>query len=911
VKIYVMFLLLGLGNGGVFAALAMALVVTFRSSGVLNFATGAQALYAAYSYSLLRQGQLLQPIPGLTRTIGLGSSLGFVPAFAVTLAIQAVLGAVCYVAVFRPLRKHRAVTKAVASIGLLGLLTTIVNYQVGTQVINVNPIFPTTPVTVFGITIAQDRLWLAVTIIGLGIALTLVYRFTRFGLATRAVAESEIGAVVSGLSPDRIALANWVISFVVTGVAGVLISPLVPLVPGTYTLFIVPALAAAVVGRFYALGPAIAAGIGIGMLESLSVYLNGRFPSFPAGVGECIPLVLVLSVLVVNGRPLPSRGTLVQAALGRAPRLRSPFLPACIGTVAVVVGLILFHGNYRASLITSMILAVIALSLVVVTGYLGQISLAQLTLSGVAAFSLSTIGHDWGVPFPIAPIMAALVATFVGVIVGLPAVRVRGLLLGVATLTLAIGVEAIWFQNNSLDGGSGGRPVPTPELFGWNMGIGSGKDFPRISFGILCLIVLVLCSFGVSWLRSSRLGSAMLAVRADERSAAAAGIDVVKTKLVGFAISAFIAGIGGSLLAYQLGTVTFDSFDAYVGLIFFSIVVVAGMTSVSGALVAGLLGSGGILFTWLSNEFKIGNWYGIIAGLGVVLTVIKNPDGLVGPVHAQLEKARLRKIRQRVAQKSVPDAAPPSSPIDHLASVNRGVSSLLDVQDLTVRYGGVVAVDHVSFSVRQGQIVGLIGPNGAGKTTTIDALCGFHPYDGTVHLDGDDMAGDAPHQRASRGLGRTFQLAGVSDDLTVEENTALGQHRAARGDRKPLDDLFELLGLSDLRELHVAELSQGQRQLVSVARALAGEPRLLLLDEPAAGLDSTESEWLCERLRHVRDRGATILLIEHDMSLVLGLCDEIHVLDFGGLIASGSPVEIRNNELVSAAYLGDRSKKVG
>jgi ABC-type branched-subunit amino acid transport system ATPase component len=420
----------------------------------------------------------------------------------------------------------------------------------------------------------------------------------------------------------------------------------------------------------------------------------------------------------------------------------------------------------------------------------------------------------------------------------------------------------------------------------------------------------VLCSFGVSWLRSSRLGSAMLAVRADERSAAAAGIDVVKTKLVGFAISAFIAGIGGSLLAYQLGTVTFDSFDAYVGLIFFSIVVVAGMTSVSGALVAGLLGSGGILFTWLSATFKIGNWYGIIAGLGVVLTVIKNPDGLVGPVHAQLEKARLRKIRQRVGQKFVLDATAPLSPIDRLASVNREGSSLLDVQDLTVRYGGVVAVDHVSFSVRQGQIVGLIGPNGAGKTTTIDALCGFHPYDGTVHLDGNDMAGDAPHKRASRGLGRTFQLAGVSDDLTVEENTALGQRRAARGDRKPLDDLFELLGLSDLRELHVAELSQGQRQLVSVARALAGEPRLLLLDEPAAGLDSTESGWLCERLRHVRDRGATILLIEHDMSLVLGLCDEIHVLDFGGLIASGSPVEIRNNELVTAAYDGDRSKKV-
>ena len=453
---YVEFLLLGLGNGGVFAALAMALVVTYRSSGVLNFATGAQALYAAYTYSLLRNGQLLIPIPGIGPTVSVGSNLGFWPALLITLAIQAVMGAVVYLLVFRPLRNHRPVAKAVASIGLMGLLTAVVTYQVGTQVVLVNPIFPQNHVSFLGVSISTDRLWLAGTIIALGIVLTVIFRFTRFGLATRASAETEVGALVSGLSPDRIALVNWIISFVVSGIAGVLIAPLVPLQPGTYTLFIVPALAAAVVGRFHSLGWAITAGLAIGALESLSVYVNGVHPDFPAGAGELIPLILVLVVLAVRGQTMPSRGTLTQVTLGRAPRPHWRIATAIVGTAIGIAAIYLFTGNDRAALYASFITGVISLSLVVVTGYTGQISLAQLTLAGVSAYILSTFATSWGIPFPIAPILSALVAAAAGVVIGIPALRVRGLMLGVVTLTFAAGVEAIWFNNNSIDGGASG-----------------------------------------------------------------------------------------------------------------------------------------------------------------------------------------------------------------------------------------------------------------------------------------------------------------------------------------------------------------------------------------------------------------------------------------------------------------------
>jgi ABC-type branched-subunit amino acid transport system ATPase component len=226
------------------------------------------------------------------------------------------------------------------------------------------------------------------------------------------------------------------------------------------------------------------------------------------------------------------------------------------------------------------------------------------------------------------------------------------------------------------------------------------------------------------------------------------------------------------------------------------------------------------------------------------------------------------------------------------------------VRGLTVRYGGVVAVDDVSFSVAPGRIVGLIGPNGAGKTTIMDALSGFAACQGRVDLAGRPLDGLVPHRRAALGLGRTFQGVGLYEDLTVEENVVVGQHLATRRGPESVGAVLRSLGLSRLGASRVGEISQGQRQLVSVARALAGEPRLLLLDEPAAGLDSTESLWLADRLRDVRDTGVTILLIDHDMSLVLGLCDEIHVLDFGELIASGDPGEIRDNRRVAQAYLG-------
>jgi branched-chain amino acid transport system ATP-binding protein len=245
--------------------------------------------------------------------------------------------------------------------------------------------------------------------------------------------------------------------------------------------------------------------------------------------------------------------------------------------------------------------------------------------------------------------------------------------------------------------------------------------------------------------------------------------------------------------------------------------------------------------------------------------------------------------------------------------------SLLEVDGLRVAFGGVVAVDDVSFEVDEGTMVGFIGPNGAGKTTSIDALTGYLPHaSGRVVFDGTDISAMRPHQRARRGLVRTFQAVELFDDLTVRGNLRAAGNRRRwweslgdlvmprwHDDQSIIDDTLALLGLDSVADALPGELSQGQRKLAGVARALACSPKLLLLDEPAAGLDSSESSELGVRLRHIVDRGVAVLLVDHDMSLVLGSCDSVVVLDFGRVIARGTPEDVRSDAGVVAAYLGD------
>jgi ABC-type branched-subunit amino acid transport system ATPase component/ABC-type branched-subunit amino acid transport system permease subunit len=655
------------------------------------------------------------------------------------------------------------------------------------------------------------------------------------------------------------------------------------------------------------------------------------------------------------------------------------------GAVIVVLGLgslAVTHGSMRAAVITTLVMAVIALSQVVVTGFTGQISFAQLTLAGVGAFSLTRIQQQLHVPFPFAPLLAAVVAMAIGVIVGLPALRIRGLPVAVTTLALAAALQDLWFDNPDYDGGFAGAPVSDPKIFGVDLGVGAGHSYPHLSFGILCLIVLLLAAGGVALVRRSRLGAAMLAVRANERSAAASGVSVAQVKLIAFAIGGFLAGLGGAMLAYQQTSADYSSYTAVGSVTFFATVYIAGITSVSGGINAGVIAAGGIAYTLVNNGvplwiyvllvglllvgivqlvrpalaraalavvglgsvaaaiahhggIQLGAYYAAISGVLLILTVILNPEGIVGPVHTQLAALRQKLAARRSPAPAIsPAISPASSPAAPSAEADvtgAGAATaitepparplvprasdrpLLTVSGVGVRYGGVIANEDVSFEVFPGEILGLIGPNGAGKTTLIDAITGYARATGSVELLGAKLDARKPFQRSRDGLGRTFQGIELYDDLSVRENVEVGM-TAARFSRvapadgalpsADIDAYFKILDLQAVADQPVQQLSVGQRQLVSIARALAGRPTIVLLDEPAAGLDVSESRWLGERLRAIRDAGTTVIMVDHDMGLVLDVCDRIVVLDLGKIVAVGTPQEIERNDVVKRAYLG-------
>ncbi len=899
---HLVFLLLGLANGAVFASLALALVVTYRSSGVVNFATSAIALFGSYAFAYFRQGELLVLVPGLPAKIDLGWEFPLLLAIVAALAMAAALGLLLYGLIFRPLREAPAVAKAVASVGVLVVMTGIMAVRLGTRPVPVDDVLPSGIWVVGGVRVASDRIWFALTVVLVAVLLWALYRFTPFGLATRAAAETERGAYLSGLSPDRLAALNWMLSAAVAGAAGILIAPIVPLVPLAYSLFIVPALAAAILGRFQYMIPAVIGGLAIGMLQSDMQFLVASYDWLPSsGMPELIPLALILVVLVVRATPLPSRGAVVQRTLGSAPRPdRRVNGLGVAGVVGAAAGLVLLDGSWRTALIMTFIFSMLSLSYVVVTGYAGQVSLAQLTLAGSAGFLLGPIAEHLGFPFPLAPLVAALGAAVIGVVVGLPALRIRGLPVAVVTLGLALVLETMWFRNTDLVGAAGVE-IAAPSLFGLDLSSGTGAEFPRREFGVMVFVVLIVVAFAVSFLRTSRLGSEMLAVRANERSAAAAGVSVVRTKVLAFAIGSFIAGLGGTMFGYRLGSVTFDSFTVLLGLSLLATSYIVGITSVTGGLLAGLGAIGGLGAEVLETWFGGADYFETIIGVALIVAIVRRPEGVVGFMMARFGQSRRR------AEREAPDGRLAGAGAVTGIEPRAGSPLRLELHEVTVRYGGVTAVDGVSFSVEAGTVVGLIGPNGAGKTTLVDAVTGFAPSSGSVVLAGEALDGLRPHERAHRGLGRTFQAIELYDDLSVRENVVVGQAAArARGDEPPeVGDVLSNLGLTPVADRHAAELSQGQRQLVAMARAMVGSPGVLLLDEPAGGLDSTESIWLGERIRAVADSGVAVLLIDHDMHLVLGLCDQIQVLDFGRLIASGTPEEIRGDPAVAAAYLGD------
>jgi branched-chain amino acid transport system permease protein len=889
-----LFSLLGLGSGALIAGIALGVVLTYRGSGIINLATGGMAMLAGYAFWALRVDLL---------------HWSTAPALVASLVIVLIVGALTELVAFRPLRTAPPLAKLVSSLGVLLVLQASMLLAFGTTPQPEPQVLPQNTVKVLSAVIPVDRFILTGIVIVLAAALAALYRFTRFGLATRAASENEVVAMLGGLSPNRLSMLNTLLASLIAGGVGILAASITQLDSETLPLQIVPALAAALLARFTSFGIACAAGIGLGILESLIEYLTSQswFPQSGGvalpGVQELIVFVLIVVFMYLRGARLPTRGELVEQRLPEAPRPRRLATPALVVTAVCAVALVVLPFDFREALVNSLIGTLIALSLVVITGFVGQISVLQLTLAGVSGFAISHLAVNAGIAFPLAPILGAGAALVLGLITAASALRVRGVSLAVVTLAAVVAITNFGFTNTTWGGGQTGSPVPEPRLLGLDLGPraafrGLDGNLPSPIFGWLVLAVTVALCVLVGLLRRGTLGQRMLAVRSNERAAAAAAIDPRTVKLIAFGISSVIAGLAGALYAYNFGSVSADRFDPFTALSLIAFAYAGGITLISGAAFAGLISTQALFPYALDKWFGInGNWFLLFGGAILIITLIQNPEGVAGAFYKRFHKRPPLHPPEPepgtgLAALDVPGTARPRP--------DTPVSPALAVRDLSVSFGGVHALQDVDLEVGNGELVGLIGPNGAGKTTLIDAVTGFVPFTGRVELGGEDVSSLSAHARARRGLSRTWQNTDLFDDLEVGENVAVASASASEAS-------LELVDLDWAADAMPDQLPEGTRKLVGVARALAGGVggvRVVCLDEPAAGLDARESEELGRTLRELADRGQSTLLIDHDMGLVLSICDRVVVLEFGRVIADGPPEAVRRDERVIAAYLG-------
>jgi branched-subunit amino acid ABC-type transport system permease component len=625
-------LMMSLGAGAAYALLGNGIVAIYKGSGVLNFAQGGIAMFATWCYLALVE----RDVPG-----GL--------ALAVVMVGAGIGGALIATGVLRPLREAPALAKVLVTLGLLAALQGLASLLWGNEATIVPSLLPSDGVSLGDAFVGEDRIYMAVIALGATALLWVAFRFTRLGLATQAVSQSERGAALLGYSPTMISALNWGLGCALAALAGVFIAPVTSLDTATMPLVVLPALAAALVGRFSSFWITTLAAFGIAWAET-AVFQLWTLP----GAQTAAPFVIVILVMVVFGRALPTRGAL---SAGRPPRspagFRTRLIPVAVCSAVAVLLLSVFNTTYASAMAYSLTMGILALSLVVLTGFVGQISLMQLTFAGIGALLTAKLATDWGaLPFPVPILLAAIVAAPVGALLGSPALRVRGLSLAIVTLGAAVTVDALIFKNDDITRGLDGLPVPSPELLGLSL-----DPFAHPTrYGIFVLVVLVVVALAVGNVRRSGIGRRMLAVRSNERAAAVAGVDVPAVKLQAFALSSSIAALAGGVLAYANPFLVLASgaYGAFPSIFVLIMVYIGSIAAVSGGIVAGIIAVGGVFYVLLSSISGFSDWYALVSGIGLIQILLLHPDGL-----AEYFGKRLRLLAGRVAGRPGAESGPP------------------------------------------------------------------------------------------------------------------------------------------------------------------------------------------------------------------------------------------------------------
>jgi branched-chain amino acid transport system permease protein len=554
---------------------------------------------------------------------------------------------------------------------------------------------------------------------------------------------------------------------------------------------------------------------------------------------------------------------------------------------------------------TALLFALLAVGMGLVMGIAGQVNLAQIAFFGVGAYVAAILTTHDGYGFWVAGLLALAATVVVGLVVGTPALRIQSHYLGIVTLGLAVAFVD-WITNAPVTGGDSGiSGIPAPPLFGIDL-------TSQYLYYYLELAVLAAgLAFGLFVVRTP-LGRRMRAMRDDALAAGASGAEIGVLRMIAFVLASVYGGAAGVLYAGLIHYIAPETFSIANMFLLLAMVIIGGRRSLAGCV------TGAIALTIAQQELvNLAAYAQLGYGLLVVLVVVFAPSGLVG-IPGRVASWWGRR-RGRSGEAAVLEPFRPLAPGAGLASGD----VLLEVSGLVKRFRGVTAVDGVSLSVRRGEILGVVGPNGSGKTTLFNVISGlYRPSGGRVLLDGRVVSGARPYRISQLGVARTFQHLRLFGNLTVRENLLValdrtrswwswryvcwpfGVWRHERELRRRADGLLGTFGLAQFGGARPRSLPYGIQRRLELARAMAASPRLLLLDEPAAGLNGVEQRQLAEIVRSVRDSGVTVVLIEHNMGLVMSLCERVVVLDSGTVIAEGTPAGVSRHPAVLEAYLG-------
>ena len=591
-----------------------------------------------------------------------------------------------------------------------------------------------------------------------------------------------------------------------------------------------------------------------------------------------------------------------------------------IGAVIVIAAVLplVLSGNFQRNLMALLAAyALAALGLNLLVGIAGQISLGHGAFMMIGGYVAAILTVKAGLPPFVGVIAAGLFTAVVGWLLGLPALRLRGHFLALATLSFGTALPQVALKWDPVTGGAFGL---------------SPTRFPSdlVAYWVIALVLGVFTWASYNLVRS-RPGRALLALRESEVAAQAMGVNLALAKTGIFAFSAMYAGLAGALATHLSGYISPNSFSLAVSFQLLASIVVGGLGSIAGSIL------GALLVAWL--PFAASRTQGlasVVEGLAIIGIVMFLPRGVASLLQRTKFPVKVLARPDEPAAYEVPAGSPhlapaPNGPDPRLAASltgSRVTGPLLEVQGLSVEFGGVHALQDVSFCVSSGSIHGLIGPNGAGKTTALNCISRLiDPTRGAIRFGGQDLLSVHPSAVARLGISRTFQNLELCRHLSALDNVMIGLHhrvaapniayllrlpagrRAEAEARRRSLELLDLVECLDVVDRPVQSLPHSRQKRVELARALACGGQLLVLDEPAAGLDAGERLALAELVRRVRDAGLTILLVEHDMGLVMSLCDRVTVLDFGRVIADGSPKEAQANPAVVAAYLGEDASR--